>query len=81
MNGVKIIKCRIYFAMNPLVNVYVDLLAFTCIAGTSWTGSGRYWCKYYIEKHAVYVNTRKYQQIDVNIYQSDERFKTASVVC
>ena len=27
-----------------LVNVYVDLLVFTRIAGTSQTGSGRYWC-------------------------------------
>ena len=26
-----------------LVNVYVDLLVFTRIAGTSYTGSGRYW--------------------------------------
>ena len=29
---------------NTLVNVYVDLLVFTHIAGTSYTGSGRYWC-------------------------------------
>ena len=36
-----------------LVNVYVDLLVFTRIAGTSYTGSGRYWCSYYIEKHAI----------------------------
>ena len=36
-----------------MVNVYVDLLAFTRIASTSYTGSGRYWCKYYIEKHAI----------------------------
>ena len=36
-----------------LVNVYVDLLVFTRIAGTSWIGSGRYWCSYYIEKHAI----------------------------
>ena len=27
-----------------LVNVYVDLLVFTRIAGTSYTGSGRSWC-------------------------------------
>ena len=27
-----------------LVNVYVDLVVFTHIAGTSQTGSGRYWC-------------------------------------
>ena len=30
--------------MNTLVNVYVDLVVFTRIAGTSYTGSGRYWC-------------------------------------
>ena len=36
-----------------LVNVYVDLLVFTHIAGTLYTGSGHYWCKYYIEKHAI----------------------------
>ena len=29
---------------TTLVNVYVDLLVFTRIAGTSYTGSGRYWC-------------------------------------
>ena len=40
-------------AINTLVNVYVDLLVFTCIAGTSQTGSGRYWCEYFIEKHAI----------------------------
>ena len=39
--------------VNTLVNVYVDLLVFTCIAGTSYTGSGRYMCLYYVEKHAV----------------------------
>ena len=38
---------------NTLVNVYVDLVVFTRIAGTSETGSGRYWCKYYIEKHVI----------------------------
>ena len=27
-----------------LVNVYVDLVVFTRIAGTLKTGSGRYWC-------------------------------------
>ena len=27
-----------------LVNVYVDLVVFTRIAGTSYTGSGRYRC-------------------------------------
>ena len=36
-----------------LVNVYVDLVVFTHIAGTSETGSGRYWCLYYIENHAI----------------------------
>ena len=32
------------YHMTTLVNVYVDLLVFTSIAGTSMTGSGRYWC-------------------------------------
>ena len=36
-----------------MVNVYVDLLVFTRIGGTSWNGSGRYWCLYYIAKHAI----------------------------
>ena len=36
-----------------LVTVYVDLPVFMHIAGTSWTGSGQYWCKYYIEKHVI----------------------------
>ena len=36
-----------------LVNVYVDLVVFTRIASTSKTGSGRYWCIYYIEKHDI----------------------------
>ena len=27
-----------------LVNVYVDLVVFSRIADTSYTGSGRYWC-------------------------------------
>ena len=31
-------------AKNTLVNVYVDLVVFTRIAGTSQTESGRYWC-------------------------------------
>ena len=35
--------------MFTLVNVYVDLVVFTRIVGTSKTGSGRYWCLYYIE--------------------------------
>ena len=39
-----------------LVNVYVDLVVFTRIAGTSKSGSGRYWCEYYIEKHAICLN-------------------------
>ena len=38
---------------NTLVNVYVDLVVFTRIVGTSLTGSGRYWCLYRIEKHAI----------------------------
>ena len=29
---------------STLVNVYVDLVVFTRNAGTSYTGSGRYWC-------------------------------------
>ena len=28
-------------------------MVFTRIAGSSKTGSGRYWCQYYIEKHAI----------------------------
>ena len=36
-----------------LVNVYVDLVVFTHIAGTLKTGSGRYWRLYYVEKHAI----------------------------
>ena len=36
-----------------LVNVYVDLVVITRIAGTSSTGRSRYWCLYYIEKHAL----------------------------
>ena len=36
-----------------LVNVYVDLVVFTRIACTLKTGSGRYWPKYYVEKHAI----------------------------
>ena len=49
---------RHYFHMllavyNTLVNVYVDLVVFTRIAVTSKTGSGRYWWKYYIEKHVI----------------------------
>ena len=31
-------------SLITLVNVYVDLVVFTRIAGTSSTGSGRYWC-------------------------------------
>ena len=38
-----------------LVNVYVDLVVFTRIAGTLKTGSGRYWPKYYVEKHAIWL--------------------------
>ena len=36
-----------------LVNVYVDLVVCTRIAGTLKTGSGRYWRYYYVEKHAL----------------------------
>ena len=36
-----------------LVNVYVDLVVFTRIAGTLKTGSGRYWRKYFVEKRAI----------------------------
>ena len=39
--------------MYTLVNVYVDLVVFTRIAGTSKTGSGRYWCYNYIEIHDI----------------------------
>ena len=28
-------------------------MVFTRITGSSKTGSGRYWCKYYIEKHFI----------------------------
>ena len=31
-------------SQTTLVNVYVDLVVFPRIAGTSKTGSGRYWC-------------------------------------
>ena len=31
-------------AIPTVVNVYVDLVVFTRIAGTSYTGSGTYWC-------------------------------------
>ena len=30
-------------------------MAFTCIAGTLKTGSGRYWPFYYVEKQAIYL--------------------------
>ena len=41
----KNMKKDIYILSNcTLVNVYVDLLVFARIAGTSYTGSGRYWC-------------------------------------
>ena len=38
--------CNIFscYCYITLVNVYVDLLVFTRIAGTSLTGSSRYWC-------------------------------------
>ena len=35
-------SCHSSVTYNTLVNVYVDLLVFTRIAGTSYTGSGRY---------------------------------------
>ena len=41
------------FRNTTLVIVYVDLVVFTRIAGTSKTGSGRYWCSYYISKHVI----------------------------
>ena len=50
-------QIRIYtsfaYSHYTLVNIYVDLVVFTRIAGTSKTGSGRYWCKYHIEKHVI----------------------------
>ena len=46
-----------------LVNVYVDLLLFTRIAGTSQAGCDRYWCKYYIEKHAIYHKDNRLQPL------------------
>ena len=30
--------------IHTLVNVYGDLVVFSCIACTSKAGSGRYWC-------------------------------------
>ena len=38
------VPCSPVITCCTLVNVYVDLLVFTRIAGTSYTGSGRYWC-------------------------------------
>ena len=39
-----VLRVIIAFTTNStLVNVYVDLVAFTRIAGTLKTGSGRYW--------------------------------------
>ena len=35
---------QIIWVISTLVNVYVDLVVFMPIAGTPWTGSGRYWC-------------------------------------
>ena len=40
LENILIYQMRIF----TLVNVYVDLVVFTRIAGTSETGSGRYWC-------------------------------------
>ena len=39
-----IAMCFCISTLLTLVNVYVDLLVFTRIAGTSQTGSGRFWC-------------------------------------
>ena len=39
----KPVRNRAIFLINTLVNVYVDLVVFTRIAGTLKTGSGRYW--------------------------------------
>ena len=46
---------------HTLVNVYVDLVVFTRIAGTSETGSGGYWCYYYIEKNAICLKDYRLQ--------------------
>ena len=47
--------------INTLVNVNVDLVVFTRIAGASYTGSGRYWCIYDIEKHAICLKDYRFQ--------------------
>ena len=57
----EILKKTTYHWITTLVNVYVDLLVFMRIAGTSWTGSGRYWCLYYIEKHAICLKDYRLQ--------------------
>ena len=48
-------KNTVFFwaVIATLANVYVDLLVFTHISGISKTGCGKYWYKYYIEKHAI----------------------------
>ena len=38
-----ILLCGWLSIIHTLVNVYVDLVVFTRIAGTLKTGSGRYW--------------------------------------
>ena len=42
-NGISHALKQIFANITP-VNVYVDVVVFTRIAGTSYTGSGRYWC-------------------------------------
>ena len=44
---------QMVFLRTTLVNAYVDLVVFTRIAGTSYTGSGRYWCLYFIENYDI----------------------------
>ena len=36
-------------------------MVFTRIAGTSYTGSGGYWCYYYIEKNAICLKDYRLQ--------------------
>ena len=50
-----------YSSVLTLVNVYVDLVVFTRIAGTLKTGSGRYCCKYHVEKHAICLKDYRLQ--------------------
>ena len=53
----------LYFEHFTLVNVYVDLVVFTRIAGTLKTGSGGYWPSYYVEKHAICLKDYKTRSI------------------